>query len=140
MYEHTIKHLELIQNVITRMAQNSFAYKAWAITLVAAIFVLWANNAQPYFLLVALIPAITFWGLDACYHQQERLFRKLYDAVRKSIHQKPDDPFSMDTTPYRKEVASWWSICWSRTIAWLYGPILVLILLVTTLACIYQDC
>ena len=36
--ETKIRYLELIQNVITRMANNSFMLKGWAITLVAAIF------------------------------------------------------------------------------------------------------
>lgn len=135
MTEQTIKHLELIQAVITRLAQNSFAYKAWAITLVAAIFALAAKETSPQFLLVALLPAVVFWGLDAYYLRQERLFRKLYDAVR---HAKPSDlegnPFSMDTSPYDGQVPTWWCTCWSKTIGWLYGPIVVVILVVTGVA------
>lgn len=140
MNVHTIKHLELIQNVINRMAQNSFAYKGWAITLVAAIFVLGANNTAPHFLLIALIPTLAFWGLDAYYLRQERLFRKLYDSVRLNLIGEPEDPFSMDTSPFIKDVNSWWDLFWSKTITWLYGPIFVLVLVVTSLAYITQDC
>ena len=36
--ENKIKHLEIIQGVINRMAGNSFALKGWAVTLVAGTF------------------------------------------------------------------------------------------------------
>ena len=132
MDEQTIKHLTLIQAVITRLAQNSFAYKGWAITLVAAIFALAAKEVNPYYLLIALLPTITFWGLDAYYLRQERLFRKLYDSVRSSG--TAANLFSMDTLPYNNQVATWWGTCWSKTIGWLYGPMAMAILVVTSIA------
>ena len=36
--DNKIKHLELIQGIINRMAGNSFMLKGWAVTLVAGIF------------------------------------------------------------------------------------------------------
>ncbi len=139
MNEHTIKHLELIQAVVTRLAQNSFAYKGWAIIIVAAIFALSGKEAKPQYLLIALLPTVAFWGLDAYYLRQERLFRKLYDAVRKAA---PTDlesgPFSMDTSPYNGQVATWWGTCWSKTIGWLYGPMALVVVGVTSLACAWR--
>ena len=44
MHPDTIKHLEFIQAVITRMAGNSFVLKGWAITLAAAGFALAAKE------------------------------------------------------------------------------------------------
>ncbi len=115
MNERTVKHLELIQAVI----------------IVAAIFALAAKQANPRYLLVALIPTLVFWGLDAYYLRQERLFRRLYDVVRKA--QSTDlygNPFSMDTSPYEGEVVGWWGTCWSKTIGWLYLSMVLLILAV----------
>lgn len=43
-----IKHLELIQGTVTRMAQNSFWVKGVAITLITAIFVLCQNIDKWY--------------------------------------------------------------------------------------------
>lgn len=133
MNERTVKHIELLQAVITRLAQNSFSYKGWSITLVAAILALAAKESRPQYLLVALIPALAFWGLDAYYLRQERLYRKLYDGVRKA---PPADTetnlFSMDTSPFNDQVASWWRTCWSKTIGWLYCPIVLVILVVTS--------
>ena len=34
MNENKLKHLEFIQNIITRMNSNSFVIKGWSITLV----------------------------------------------------------------------------------------------------------
>ena len=38
--EDKYKHLEMIQNIIQRMATNSFMLKGWAVTLIVAIFAL----------------------------------------------------------------------------------------------------
>jgi hypothetical protein len=135
MTEHTVKHLELIQAVITRLAQNSFAYKGWSVVIVSAIFALAAKEISPRYLLIALIPTLAFWGLDAYYLRQERLFRKHYDAVRMAGHADlKRNPFSMDTFPYSAQVATWWAICRSKTLRWLYGPIVLVILVATGFA------
>ena len=36
--ENKLKHLQMIQGIINRMASNSFALKGWSVTLVAGIF------------------------------------------------------------------------------------------------------
>jgi hypothetical protein len=135
MDEPTIEHLKLIQAVITRLAQNSFTYKGWTLTLVTALIALSVEEiSSPYLLAVALLPTLAFWGLDAYYLRQERLFRALYDGIRTRGGPPPaGQAFSMDTTPYRGQEASWWKTCWSRTIGWLYGPIVVVILVITGL-------
>ncbi len=93
------KHLELIQGVINRMASNSSSMKGWAITLVAALFALSAQDAERRYVYIALLPAFAFWMLDAYYLQQEKLFRKLYDKVR----QEPSTDYSMDTSNLAKD-------------------------------------
>lgn len=146
MNEDKVKHLELIQGAIERLAQNSFALKGWAVTLVAALFALSAKESIHIYFLIALIPALTFWGLDAFYLMQEEKFRKLYDAVRiLPVSELENNPFSMDTSPYEhvrfpknmpagpRRARSWFGICWSTSIGWLYGSMVFAILLVTTL-------
>ncbi len=135
MDAQTIKHLELIQGVVDRLANNSFAFKAWAIVLVAAVFAFAAGDGNPIFLPIALIPALAFWGLDAYYLRQERLFRALYDAVRKDDEAiAADGPLSMATAPVADRVAGWWGTVLSKTIAWLYGPIVALVVVATAVA------
>ena len=82
MMDNKVNHLEMIQGVISRMASNSFALKGWAVTLVAGIFALSSKDADKLYFLVAYIPIVVFWGLDAYYLLQERLYRALYNKVR----------------------------------------------------------
>lgn len=94
-----IKHLDYIQQTIARMAAVSFQVKAWNIGLVTAILAFAAKDRDPSFLWAALLPAAMLWFLDSYYLRQERLYRKLYDAVRA------DDPIikdlSMDTRLFK---------------------------------------
>ena len=61
------KHLELVQGVINRMANNSFMLKGWAVTLVAGIFALAGKDTDKLYFLVTYVPVLVFWGLDAYY-------------------------------------------------------------------------
>ena len=79
--EHKMKHLEFIQNVITRMNSNSFMVKGWAVTLVAALFALSDETTNKYFYMIALIPIPAFWFLDGFFLATERRYRELYSAV-----------------------------------------------------------
>lgn len=113
------KHFEICQATITRLAQNSFAIKGWAVTFVSAICALATDKMA---VAISVVPAIVFWGLDAFYLRQERLYRELYKAMMAG----KVDKFSMDTQPYENEVQGWFRTCFSHTIAWLYAPITIL--------------
>ena len=82
MREGVIKHMEFVQAIVTRMGGNSFLLKGWTVTLTAALFALAAKDSNSRFVVVAILPAFSFWGLDAYYLRQERLFRCLYDDLR----------------------------------------------------------
>ena len=90
--EEKIKHLEFIQNIITRMNSNSFAIKGWMVTIVSALLALYANSNNEIFMFIAIVPTFIFWLLDAFYLAQERRFRCLYDDV---IHDRITPVFSM---------------------------------------------
>jgi hypothetical protein len=123
MSPERLKHLEFIQAVISRLAGNSYLIKSWTVTLVAALFALAAKEAQQKYAIIALLPAVCFWGLDAYYLRQERLFRALYVHAAAEASRVP--VFSMDTEPFRKAVASWLLTVPSKTLWPFYGPILV---------------
>ena len=80
--ENKIKHLEMIQSIITRMAQNSFMIKGWSLTLVVAMFAFVPKTAY-LFIPIVIVPVLIFVCLDAYYLQLERRYRKLYDIVKK---------------------------------------------------------
>ena len=77
--EKIIKHLEMIQGVIERMAKNSFFIKGWAVTLVmlGSRFI---DKDDDYFFIIFLV-LLFFWFLDGCYLKEERAFRKLYEKI-----------------------------------------------------------
>lgn len=89
-------HLEMIQGIINRIANNSFLLKGWAVTLVAGIFTLANKDSDKTYLLITYLPIIVFWGLDAYYLRQERLFRKLYNKICNLAESEIN--FSMDTS------------------------------------------
>ncbi len=80
--ENKLKYLEMIQEIIQRMANNSFLLKGWAITLVAAIFALSDQTLKQEYFLFVYVPVIVFWFLDSYYLQLERKYKVLYDKVR----------------------------------------------------------
>jgi len=128
--ENPEKHLELIQNVITRMAHNSFLLKGWTVTIVAALFALAAQNANNKFVILAIFPVIAFWILDAFYLWQERLFRALYNDIRKKTKSDlQSNPFSLDIKPYLN-TQSWAKTAFSKTLIIFYGVITITIVIV----------
>lgn len=128
--ERKLKHLEFIQNVITRMNTNSFMIKGWAITLISALFALAAGGTNRSYALVAYIPLPVFWALDAFFLSKERQYRDLYDHVRTLDENKID--FNMSTKPFEKNCSLWASSAFSRTLLSFYG-----ILFLSTLVVMY---
>lgn len=82
MQEKKKQHLDMIQGIITRMASNSFLIKGWSISLISAILIFADSKNNPNFIFVTLLPAFSFWFLDAYYLQLERKFRELYKKVQ----------------------------------------------------------
>jgi len=77
--ESKIKHLEFVQTIIGRMAQNSFLLKGWLMTLaLATISLTKVTQSVAYLYLVIFI----FFLLDSYFLYQEKNFRDLYDRVR----------------------------------------------------------
>lgn len=75
-----MKHLEMIQSVITRMANNSFLVKGWCITLVSALLAFAVGKeGSPALIIVSALPVLMFWYLDGFFLQQERHFRNFYN-------------------------------------------------------------
>lgn len=133
--ENKIKHLEMIQGVINRMASNSFALKGWAVTLVAAIFALASKDANEMYFLVAYIPIIVFWGLDAYYLLQERLYRALYGKVRTMKDEEIDFDMNANLQEFKNNPKNTWMNCLlSNTEKWFYIPLAIICVIVIILA------
>jgi hypothetical protein len=125
--EQRIRHLELIQGVIARLASNAFLMKGWALTVSGVFFGFSAKDVDWRLALVGLMPLVAFWGLDGYFLSRERMFRALYDGVRTG--EPRVEPFSMNYTQFRRRNGSgangWLNCMTSGTVAWFYGPVLV---------------
>jgi hypothetical protein len=129
--DRKLKHLEFIQGTVNRLSTNSFLLKGWSVVLVSALFVLSGKEANPKFIWLAFIPAIVFWGLDGYFLWQERLYRKLYDRVRRVGPRKID--FSMDTRDFLTDVGGWIKAVFSKTLIPFHGVIVGAIIVVMNL-------
>ena len=125
MLPEEIKHLEFIQNVITRMNANSFQIKGWCIAIVSALLAIYASTKNNYFFLAAIFPTIVFWFLDAYYLNQERKFRGLYNDVA-GVTDKPKEIklFAMRPDLYTAGNYSYLSSFFSITILTMYLAII----------------
>lgn len=101
--QNKIKHLEMIEHIIERMARNCFQLKGWAMTLVAAVGALAAKDSDKRFMILAFIPVLVFWLLDSFYLQQERRYKALYRETAEKEDSQID--FNLDTSKvlYRDE-------------------------------------
>lgn len=115
------KHLEFAQLNIARMAVASFAYKSWMVAIISALYAAYAASQKADLILVAAIPTVLFWVLDAFHLAAEKKFRLLYDDIRE---QKVDQ-FKMVPPPIT--VSSWVSAGFSKTLLPLYVPVLIFI-------------
>ena len=124
--EYLFKEIEIIQDSIKRMANNSFLIKGWNITLVLVTLLVTIDDTQVW---IALFPLLFFWFLDAFYLQQERLFRELYKWVVQNRLKTKEHLFDMDTDRIKDKVQSYFKIMFSKTLNLFYGSLAILLII-----------
>ncbi|MUG77241.1 hypothetical protein [Commensalibacter melissae] len=80
------QHINILQNIITRLANNSVNCKQWCLAITAAVFSILASNKQISNCKYAVFPIITCWILDAYYLCIERAFRNKYEIFIEKLH------------------------------------------------------
>ena len=131
--ENKLRHLEMIQNIIGRMANNSFLLKGWTVTLVAGIFAISSKETDKIYFLIAYIPVFVFWGLDSYYLLQERLYRSLYDTIRDMDEKDIDFSLKATSKDFLSDKNCYCNCVFSKTELWFYLPLALTILLVVGL-------
>lgn len=126
--DNKVKQLEFIQGIVNRLAANSFQLKGWSVFIVAAILGVGSIEGTSDIAILAILPVVVFWGLDGYYLWQERLFRLLYDEVRKKNPAEVD--YDMDPRPVKEKDKGWFAAAISRTVILFHGVLLVAILVV----------
>jgi hypothetical protein len=133
------QHLEFIQNVITRMNTNSFQIKGMAVTIVSALLAIYATTTNVAFIFLGIVPIILFWFLDSYYLQQERKFRGVYNNVVGLKNNIEIKSYEMPIHKFQGDQYCFCKVFFSKTIAWLYGGIVFLLLFVG-LILKFKDC
>lgn len=128
MGENKLKHLEFIQNVITRMNTNSFLLKGWSTTLISALFALAAKDANLHYVLISYFVIPMFWILDGFFISNERQYRSLYEKVAEKREDQID--FNMNASVYNSGKNSWLCGIFSTTLLLFYGILISTTLLV----------
>lgn len=108
--EQLHKEIDLIQAVITRMAQNSFQVKTWLIGVLSALIVfekdaIFAQAGADKLLAIQMnlflfLPIICFWYLDAFFLSTEKLYRELYKWVVK--HRPKTSAYQYDLNTFKR--------------------------------------
>ncbi len=124
------KEIDLIQNCINRMSQNSFLLKGWAISILAVVLAIMKDFHDPIYLsLIMLIPLISFWYLDSFFLQKEKMYRKMYEwALEKRNQGDFSRLYELDPNRFKGEVESKGKIMLSLSLSLFYGiPFLIVI-------------
>ncbi len=131
-----IKHMEMIQAVVGRLAGNSFLVKGWSITVTGVFLGFALDRDNSGLAVAAILPILIFWALDAYYLRSERLFRALYDRVRE--FDPSVEPFFMGATSetFAAKAADASSWPFRRfAVAAVYGALLVATVAVIIVIC-----
>jgi len=122
-----IEEIKVVQDIIKRMASNSFSIKTWTVTLVVATLLFKGNNQT--LTLIGFIPLFAFWFLDAYYFQQERLFREVYLWIISYRLENDDELFNMNPTRFKDKVETLFNIMFSISILPFYLSIFTILVL-----------
>ncbi len=119
------KEIELIQNCISRMSQNSFLIKGWTISIIAISLAIQKDTQNSLYLsLILMIPIFSFWYLDAHFLQLEKMYRTMYQSV---IERRAKDDFSflyeLNPRRFRQNVNSIGKLMFSGTLLIFYGTL-----------------
>ena len=133
------KHLEIMQAVIIRMAENSRHCKVWCVTLVAATLVLVARTGEPRHALIALVPTLLFLVLDAYYLALEKAFRNSYDEFVNKLHQGELAPVEVYKVKPIGMGLKLTARCLGSVSIWLFYPLVIATIVLAWLLIIPSD-
>ena len=126
MVELRVKHLEMLQSLISRMAGYGASFKSYCITVTTAVIGFAFTLHRPAVAGLALLPVVAFGIADAQYLRVERRFRAVFNMVRvEGWDVMPSFDVNLASAPaqsFLSAVTSW-------SIVWFYAPLAVGVLI-----------
>lgn len=114
------KHLEFLQNNISRMNQCSFQMKGWAITIASAMVAFYISSitetspGKIAFLYMAAGSSFLFWCLDSFYLSREKKFIAMYNDVIHVSNGKKQNPVELKKFEIPLNKYNGWNYCTIR--------------------------
>jgi hypothetical protein len=125
MTELRIRYLEMIQSVISRMAANQFQARAWSVALGTAVIGLAASkDGDLRAAILAVLPVLVLWILDAYYLALELKYRSLFDRERTCSDEPPSFRLDLKDLPFPDHKGSLWRFA----VLSIHAPVLLLAL------------
>ena len=119
-----MKEAEIVQGIIKRKSNHSFLLKGWTVSLIVATLIL---QGQRVHTLIAFIPLLAFWFLDAHYLQRIRRYKNLYKWDIENRMKTDEYTFDININDrFGKAVSSRPVLMLSEKLVWFYGSLLVL--------------
>ena len=112
-------HMNLLQGIINRLANNSGSCKTWCLTLVSALVSLAGAAHVPGIVTFALVPVAIFGFIDTMYLAQEKAYRDLYTRTAKAIR---DGSYSLSNVYEASAPISFRRVC-SALASWSIWPV-----------------
>lgn len=146
------KELDLVQEVIKRMASNSFEVKKWLIGILSAILIFKHDEllgGNKNWLILLLLPVLCFWYLDAFFLNAEKKYRNMYQWVVKYRQQTDQYLYDLNTmtrtnpdgtsTNLKENVSSVFGTMFSSTIWPFYLVPLILIIVYAVIYFVQEE-
>ena len=109
--EELHKEIDLIQNCINRMANNSFLLKGWLITIIAAVVTLSQAELDSAVFFVLVFSTLIFWWMDAFFLRAEKEYRKMYEwMLKKRKENSRELQFDLNPKRFETQVESIWGV------------------------------
>lgn len=143
-----LQYLQMMQENIARMAGNSANAKTWLVTIVTGFFAIGCSIKDlDWWLLLAIIPIVMFWYIDAYYLSLERALRnreQIYINLMNSLESTGDNlidekqntlfdfhPLFMDNDDYDLKLKKTKSMMFNKSVYPIYLIMLFLIIVAT---------
>ena len=119
-----MKEAEIVQGIIKRKSNHSFLLKGWTVSLIVATLILQGQKAH---IMIAFIPLLAFWFLDAHYLQLIRRYKVLYKWDIENRLDTDEYMFDLNINDrFGKDVASRPVLMFSEKLIWFYGSLFIL--------------
>jgi hypothetical protein len=118
--ELQVKQLEMVQGIISRLANYGATLKNYCVTLTTAVCGFAVTLQRPFVALLALLPIVVFALTDAQFLRVERRFRALFDQfTQEEWGHLPKFTINLRSAPPIR----YWSVLCSWSILVFYVPL-----------------